>query len=65
MLLKPLNESRMLRYLSFFYLYVMQGIPAGFATTAIGNYLAGKGVQPQVIGTFAAIVGIPWIVQII
>lgn len=65
MFLKPLNESRGLRYFSFFYLYIMQGIPAGFATTAICNYLAGKGIQPQVIGTFAAIVGIPWIIQII
>lgn len=65
MFLKPLNESRRLRYFSFFYLYVMQGIPAGFATTAICNYLAGQGIQSQVIGTFAAIVGIPWIIQII
>ncbi|WDF46003.1 MFS transporter [Chryseobacterium sp. KACC 21268] len=65
MFFPALNESRTVRYFTFFYLYVMQGIPAGFATTAICNFLASKGLQPQLIGTFAAIVGIPWILQVL
>lgn len=43
----------------------MQGIPAGFALTAIANYLIGKGVSAVTIGTFDAIVGLPWIFQFI
>jgi len=65
MIFPALNESRSVRYFTFFYLYVMQGIPAGFATTAICNFLASRGLEPQLIGTFAAIVGIPWILQVL
>ncbi|GGH04539.1 hypothetical protein GCM10007352_07840 [Mucilaginibacter phyllosphaerae] len=43
----------------------MQGIPSGFALTAVANYLAAKGVSSHAIGTFVAIVGIPWIIQFI
>ncbi|MEJ7740289.1 MAG: MFS transporter [Chitinophagaceae bacterium] len=65
MRIPALNESSSLRYLTFFYLYIMQGIPAGFALTAIANYLSGKHVEPQRIGTFVAIVGLPWTIQFI
>lgn len=65
MILPALNDSRNIRYFTFFYLYIMQGIPAGFATTALYNYFVSSNVQPQVIGTFAAIVGIPWIFQVL
>ena len=37
-----LKQSVILRYVTFFYLYVMQGIPAGFSTTALANYLTGR-----------------------
>lgn len=60
-----LNESAYLRYATFFYLYVMQGIPAGFALTAIANYLAGKHVSSEKIGTFIALDGLPWILQFV
>src|SRR6476660_8666628 len=63
MRLKALNESFFLRFFTFFYLYTMQGIPAGFALTAISNYLLGKNVQPHVIGTFIGLVGLPWTIQ--
>ncbi|GAB2516343.1 RhtX/FptX family siderophore transporter [Spirosoma aerophilum] len=49
----------------FFYLYVMQGIPAGFSLTALANYLTAEGVKPSSIGSFAAIVGLPWAFQFI
>ncbi|MBD1391763.1 MFS transporter [Mucilaginibacter sp. ZB1P21] len=52
-----------MRYFTFFYLYIMQGIPSGFALTAVANYLAAKGLSSSSIGTFVAIVGIPWIIQ--
>ena len=60
-----LHESAYLRYFTFFYLYVMQGIPAGFALTAIANYLAGKNVPSEKIGTFIALDGLPWILQFV
>lgn len=65
MRLPALNESAGLRYFTFFYLYIMQGIPSGFALTAMANYLTGKNMSPQAVGTFIAIVGIPWIIQFI
>lgn len=63
--LPVLKESARLRYFTFFYLYAMQGIPAGFALTAIANYLIGKGISSIAIGSFDAIIGIPWIFQFI
>jgi PAT family beta-lactamase induction signal transducer AmpG len=63
--LPVLNQSSKLRYFTFFYLYIMQGIPSGFALTAVANYLAAKGISSHSIGTFVAIVGIPWIIQFV
>ena len=60
-----LNESQSLRYFTFFYLYVMQGIPSGFALTAIANFLLAEHIEPHRIGTFVAIVGLPWTIQFI
>ncbi|MGI8952252.1 MAG: MFS transporter [Chitinophagaceae bacterium] len=60
-----LHESAYLRYLTFFYLYIMQGIPAGFALTALANYLIGKNVSSERVGTFIAFVGVPWILQFV
>ncbi|WP_299290050.1 MFS transporter [uncultured Mucilaginibacter sp.] len=63
--LPVLKESARLRYFTFFYLYAMQGIPAGFALTAIANFLIGKGVNALTIGSFDAVIGIPWVFQFI
>ncbi len=63
--LPVLKESAPLRYFTFFYLYAMQGIPAGFALTAIANYLIAKGASAPAVGTFDAVIGMPWIVQFI
>jgi PAT family beta-lactamase induction signal transducer AmpG len=60
-----LRDSRRLRYATFFYLYVMQGIPGGFAATAIYNYLIGQGLSARAVGAFAATVGFPWVVQFV
>ena len=63
--LPPLDASRPLRYATVFYLYVMQGIPAGFALTAVANRLAAQGVTPPAIGRFIALVGLPWTLQFV
>ena len=55
-----LSQNRTLRYGTFLYLYVMQGIPSGFALTAVTNYLTAEGLTPQALGTFGAVVGLPW-----
>ncbi len=60
-----LKQSASLRYFTFFYLYAMQGIPAGFALTALANFFIGKGVSALAIGSFDAVIGIPWIFQFI
>lgn len=43
----------------------MQGIPSGFALTAMYNYLIGAGLTAKAVGTFAAIVGLPWTFQFV
>jgi PAT family beta-lactamase induction signal transducer AmpG len=60
-----LRDSARLRYFTFFYLYVMQGIPSGFALTAVYNFLIGQGLSARSVGSFAAIVGIPWTFQFV
>ena len=60
-----LRESARLRYFTFFYLYVMQGVPAGFALTAVYNFLIGQGLSARAVGSFAAIVGLPWTFQFV
>ncbi|UOG74206.1 MFS transporter [Hymenobacter tibetensis] len=60
-----LRESAGLRYFTFFYLYVMQGIPAGFGMTAVVNYLIGKNLNAATVATFSAIVGLPWALQFV
>ena len=60
-----LSQSRPLRYGVFFYLYVMQGIPSGFYLTALSNYFTAEGVKPNVVGSFIAIIGLPWAFQFI
>jgi len=60
---RVLSESRRLRFGIFFALYVMQGIPAGFALTALTNYMTAEGISPERVGGFAAAVGLPWAFQ--
>nr|WP_246455499.1 MFS transporter [Hymenobacter citatus] len=60
-----LRESAGLRYFTFFYLYVMQGIPAGFGLTAVVNYLIGRGLSAETVASFGAIIGLPWTIQFV
>ena len=43
----------------------MQGIPSGFALTAVYNFLIGQGLSARAVGSFAAIVGLPWTFQFV
>ncbi len=63
--LLALKTNSPLRYFTFFYMYFMQGLPAGFALTAIANYLVGHGVSSSLTGTFVSVVGLPWILQFV
>ena len=60
-----LSQSRPLRYGVFFFLYIMQGIPSGFYLTALANYFTAEGVRPNVVGSFIAIIGLPWAFQFV
>ena len=60
-----LSESRNLRYFTFCYLYIMQGIPAGFRAQTIYNYLIEKGLTANAVGTFVLLVGLPWSFQFV
>lgn len=60
-----LSESRNLRYFTFCYLYVMQGIPAGFRGSTIYNYLIEKGLTASAVGSFVLIVAMPWSFQFV
>ena len=60
-----LSESRQLRYFTFFYLYLMQGIPAGFRGATIYNYLIEKGLTASAVGSFVLVVGLPWSFQFV
>lgn len=60
-----LAESLGLRYATFFYLYFMQGVPSGFAITALANYLTAQRLSSSTLGSFVSIIGIPWIVRLV
>ena len=60
-----LRENAKFRYVTFFYLYIMQGIPAGFALTTIANYLLGQHIPSEKVGAFIAVFGLPWTFQFI
>jgi len=60
-----LSRSRPLRCAVFFGLYVVEGLPAGFALTAVANYLIYRGLGPLAVGVFAARVAFPWSIQFV
>jgi len=60
-----LKESRRLRYFTFCFLYIMQGLPAGFRADTIYNYLVEKGLTAEAVGSFVFLVGLPWSFQFV
>ena len=60
-----LTENTVLRYLNFSALYIAQGVPEGITYFAIPAWLAMNGKTPMEIGSFVAVVGIPWSFKIL
>jgi MFS transporter, PAT family, beta-lactamase induction signal transducer AmpG len=60
-----LSEHKSLRYFNFIALYVAQGIPEGMAFFGIPAWMAMNGKTPGEIGSFVAMVGLPWSLKII
>ncbi len=63
--LPSLSENTFLRYFTFAALYVAQGIPEGLLRFAIPAWLAMNGKGPIEIGSYVAVVNIPWSLKII
>ncbi|MCW8802788.1 MAG: hypothetical protein OQK57_00170, partial [Ignavibacteriaceae bacterium] len=63
--LPALSQNTFLRYFSFAALYVAQGIPEGLLWYAIPAWLAMNGKSPAEIGSYVAVIGIPWSLKII
>jgi len=60
-----LSENTFLRYFTFAALYIAQGIPEGLLWYAIPAWLAMNGKSPAEIGSYVAVIGIPWSLKII
>lgn len=60
MQLPNLLATRRGRLFAFFSLYLTEGIPLGFAATAIATQLRRQGVGPAEIGAFVASFYLPW-----
>jgi len=58
--LPNLLASRKGRLTAFFMLYITEGIPLGFAATAVASQLRRMGVGPAEIGAFVASFYLPW-----
>lgn len=63
--LPALSENSFLRYFAFAALYVAQGIPEGLLWYAIPAWLAMNGKSPAEIGSYVAVLGIPWSMKIL
>ena len=60
MRLPNLLESRRGRLLAFFAMYMTEGIPLGFAATAVATQLRRQDVGPAEIGAFVGSFYLPW-----
>jgi PAT family beta-lactamase induction signal transducer AmpG len=64
--LKPaLAESQASRFLSFSLLYFAQGVPEGLTFFAIPAWLAVNDVSPVMIGSYLAMVTLPWSLKLV
>ena len=58
--MRNLLETKHGRLVVFFFLYLTEGIPLGFAATAVATILRRQGVGPAEIGTFVGAIYLPW-----
>ena len=57
---KNLLDSRKGRFLTFGLLYISEGIPYGFTSTAMVAFMRTQGLSLEQIGTFVAALFLPW-----
>ena len=60
-----LSENSFLRYITFSVLYMAQGIPEGILYYAIPAWLAINGKNPAEIGSYVAVIALPWSFKIV
>jgi PAT family beta-lactamase induction signal transducer AmpG len=60
-----LTDSARLRYLTGAVMYFAQGIPAGLLSIAIPAWLAAQGVSPGEIGSYLAVIVLPWAFKLV
>jgi PAT family beta-lactamase induction signal transducer AmpG len=58
--LPNLLDSRIGRLAGFFLLYVCEGLPQGYAATAVALEFRRMGMTAEAIGSFAAFIMLPW-----
>src|SRR5574338_67688 len=63
--LPALSENAFLQYFTFAALYIAQGIPEGLLWYAVPAWLAIHGKSPAEIGSYVAVIGMPWSLKII
>ncbi len=63
MRLPNLLATRRGRLAAFFLLYLTEGIPSGFSGTAIATQMRRQGLEPAMIGSFIAILYLPWAIK--
>jgi PAT family beta-lactamase induction signal transducer AmpG len=55
-----LSESKWLRYLSFFLLYLGQGLPLGVSQVAFPAWLVANGAEESAVAAIIATAFLPW-----
>lgn len=63
--LPALSESRRLRLVGFFLMYISQGIPMGLVMTAIPAWLAANGASAGQVGFFIGTAMLPWSLKLV
>lgn len=63
--LPALENNEVLRYIIFSILYLAQGVPAGILLYAIPAWLAMNNLSAAEIGSYIAVISIPWSLKII
>lgn len=63
--LPALSELRRLRIITFFLLYVSQGVPLGLSLVAIPAWLSANGSGPAEVGTFVGFAMLPWSLKLV
>ncbi len=63
--LPALSESRRLRLVGFFLMYISQGVPLGLVMTAIPAWLAANGASAGQVGFFIGTAMLPWSLKLV